>query len=78
MENNLNTLTKRELEVLKEITKGKSNKEIGLALGVCTKTIETYKMTMMQKLNLHKSTHLIIYALKKGIVTVGELVIPNE
>jgi DNA-binding NarL/FixJ family response regulator len=62
------TLTKRELEVLKEIAKGKSNKEIADALVITEKTVKTHVSNILSKLDLQDRTQAALYAVKNNIV----------
>jgi DNA-binding NarL/FixJ family response regulator len=61
-------LTPREREVLQLLTEAKSNKEIGTALGITTKTAETHRTHIMTKLNLHSMSELVRYAIRNGII----------
>lgn len=60
-------LSERELEVLRLITVGLGTKEIARELGVGTKTIETYRRRMMNKLDLHTCAELVRFAIREGI-----------
>ena len=61
-------LTPREREVLQLLSEGRSNKEIGVALGVTTKTAETHRAHIMAKLNLHSMSELVRYAIRNRII----------
>lgn len=61
-------LTQREIEVLKLITQGLSNKEIGEKLFISPRTVDTHRTNLMQKLNVHNIAGLIRYAIKNGLV----------
>jgi DNA-binding NarL/FixJ family response regulator len=61
-------LTPREREVLQLLTEGKTNKEIGVALGVTTKTAETHRAHILTKLNLHSMSELVRYAIRNRII----------
>lgn len=63
-----NILSAREIEVLKEIVKGKSNKEIGEALFVSEKTVKTHVSHILNKLEVSDRTQAVIYAIKYNIV----------
>jgi DNA-binding NarL/FixJ family response regulator len=58
------TLTKREKEVLAEIAKGKSNKEIAASLMITEKTVKTHVSNILAKLNLSDRTQAALYAVK--------------
>ena len=61
-------LTPREREVLQLLTEGKSNKEIGVGLGMTTKTAETHRAHILAKLNLHSMSELVRYAIRNRII----------
>jgi DNA-binding NarL/FixJ family response regulator len=61
-------LTPREREVLQLLTEGKSNKEIGVVLGVTTKTAETHRAHILAKLQIHSMSELVRYAIKNRII----------
>ena len=61
-------LTPREREVLQLLTEGRSNKEIGAALGMTTKTAETHRTHIMAKLRLHSMSELVRYAIRNRII----------
>lgn len=63
-----NVLSTREIEVLKEIVKGKSNREIGQALFVSEKTVKTHVSHILNKLEVSDRTQAVIYAIKYNIV----------
>jgi len=64
----LDELTKRELEVLKEIAKGKSNKEIASALFITEKTVKTHVSNLLSKLELADRTQAALFAVKNKLV----------
>lgn len=61
-------LSKRECEVLKLIASGLINKQIADKLSISLKTVETHRLHLIQKLNLHTTADLTRYAVKKGLV----------
>ena len=61
-------LTPREREVLRLIAMGKSTREIANLLGVRFKTIDTHRAHIMRKLDIHKATDLVRYAVRRGLV----------
>ena len=63
-----NDLTQRELDVLKYIAQGMSNKQIAQELTVSITTIRTHVSNIMQKLNLENRTQAALYALKNGLI----------
>lgn len=60
-------LTERELEILKLITEGFSNKEIGEKLFVSHRTVDTHRTNIMKKIEEHKIAGLIRFAIKNGL-----------
>ncbi|WP_042454018.1 response regulator [Neobacillus dielmonensis] len=63
----LEELTNRELDVLKEIAKGKSNKEIASSLYITEKTVKTHVSNLLAKLELADRTQAALYAVKHQI-----------
>lgn len=61
-------LTKREIDVLREITRGKSNKEIAAALFITEKTVKTHVSNILAKSQLQDRTQLALYAIRNGLV----------
>jgi DNA-binding NarL/FixJ family response regulator len=62
-------LTEREREVLQLLAEGKSNKEAAAVLKVSPYTIETHRNNLMQKLGLHNTAEIVMYAVRKAIIT---------
>jgi two-component system response regulator NreC len=60
-------LTDREKEVLHLLAEGRSNKEVATLLGLGLSTIETHRANLMQKLNLHSTAEIVLYAVRKGL-----------
>ncbi len=63
-------LTDREREVIKLVAEGHTSREIAEILIVSPKTVEWYKSSLMNKLNLRSKTDLIKYAIRKRIITI--------
>ena len=61
-------LTDREKEVLQLLAEGRSNKEVATVLGLSLSTVETHRGNLMQKLNLHNTAELVLYAVRKGLI----------
>jgi len=61
-------LTKRELEVLKLLVDGNSNREIGERLFISTKTADTHRTNIMRKLKVNKAAELVKKVLNEGII----------
>jgi len=60
-------LSPRELEVLRSIAQGRANKEIGVQLGISTRTVEAHRQALMKKLGIHTIAGLTRYCLEHGI-----------
>ncbi|EHG5998749.1 TPA: response regulator transcription factor [Escherichia fergusonii] len=65
-----NYLTVREKQILQLIVDGKTNKEIARELTLSNKTIETHRLNLMRKLNVHSSIELLKTALRMGACTI--------
>lgn len=68
--NHEDALTRREQEVLRLLAGGKSNKEIGAALGITVRTAETHRAKIMLKLGVHSVAELIHRAIDMGLVSL--------
>ncbi|TVR36891.1 MAG: DNA-binding response regulator [Cryomorphaceae bacterium] len=64
----LKELTERELEVLKAIAEGKSNKEIGDMLFISHRTVDTHRTNLMKKLDVHNIAGLVRIAMRNGLI----------
>lgn len=62
-------LTSREQEILQLLAEGKVNKEVATALNISPYTVETHRKHILEKLNLHNPAELILYAVRKGIIS---------
>jgi two-component system response regulator NreC len=62
-------LTARERELLQLIVELKSTKDIAGLLGISPRTIDTHRGNLMQKLNVHSIPELILYAMRKGLIS---------
>ena len=65
-ENPFSMLTKREQEVLQEIAKGRSNKEIAAELHITEQTVKTHVSNILAKLEVDDRTQAALYAVKHG------------
>ena len=61
-------LTDREKEILHLLAEGRSNKEVATLLDVGLSTVETHRANLMQKLNLHNTAEIVLYAVRKGLI----------
>jgi two-component system response regulator NreC len=62
-------LSDREKEVLQLLAEGKTNKEVATVLNLSTHTVETHRTHLMQKLNLHNTAEIVLYAVRKKIIS---------
>lgn len=69
LQDSYDLLTAREKEILQLLAEGKSNKEAASVLKVSPYTVETHRMHLMQKLNLHNTAEIVLYAVRKKIIT---------
>ena len=68
-EDSYELLTPREREVLQLVAEGKSSKDIANLLTLSVYTVETHRANILQKLNLKSVAELILYAVRKGIIS---------
>jgi two-component system, NarL family, response regulator NreC len=66
------TLTTREREVLQLSVEGLTHSEIANKLGISTRTAETHRANLMNKLDIHSKADLIRYAIKRGIIPMDK------
>ncbi len=69
LQDSYDVLTDREKEVLQLLAEGKSNKEVAAILNVSIYTIDTHRTHLMQKLNLHNTAEIVLYAVRKKIIS---------
>jgi DNA-binding NarL/FixJ family response regulator len=69
VEDSYELLTKREREVLQLFAEGKAVKEVASILDLSLYTVETHRSNIFQKLNLHSTAELILYAVRKGVIS---------
>jgi two-component system, NarL family, response regulator NreC len=62
-------LTPREREILQLVVEGKSNKDVANMLNLSVYTVETHRSNIMEKLNLKGVPELVLYAVRKGIIS---------
>jgi NarL family two-component system response regulator LiaR len=68
-----NGLTEREMEVLRQLAQGKTNKEIADMLVVSEETIKTHVGNILTKLQLAHRMQAVLYALKQGLISLDEV-----
>jgi two-component system, NarL family, response regulator LiaR len=66
-------LTPRELEILRLVAQGKSNKEIAAELVIAEETVHTHVSNILNKLHLASRTQAALYALKEGLASVEDI-----
>jgi two-component system, NarL family, response regulator NreC len=69
LQDSFELLTAREKEILQLLAEGRSNKEVATVLDVSPYTVETHRMHLMQKLNLHNTAEIVLYAVRKKIIS---------
>ena len=69
VDDSFDLLTAREREILQLIAEGKANKDVASHLNLSLHTVETHRTKILQKLNLHSVPELILYAVRKGIIS---------
>jgi DNA-binding NarL/FixJ family response regulator len=62
-------LTEREKEILQLLAEGKSNKDVAIVLNLSPNTVETHRTHLMQKLGLHSTAEIVLYAVRKQIIS---------
>jgi DNA-binding NarL/FixJ family response regulator len=63
-------LSARELEILRYICDGLSNRAIAARLGLSVNTVAVHRANIMKTLNVHKTAELVVYAIQNGLVNV--------
>jgi len=69
IEDSYELLTSREREILQLLAEGKSNKDIATLLNLSLYTVETHRRNLQDKLNLHSFAELILYAVRKRVIS---------
>ena len=70
LQDSYDLLTDREKQVLQLLAEGKTNKDVAALLGLGVSTVETHRLNLMQKLNLHNTAELVLYAVRKKVLRV--------
>jgi DNA-binding NarL/FixJ family response regulator len=65
----LDPLTSREREVVQRIAEGQTTKEIAAGLELSVKTVESHRINLMRKLDMHETATLVRYAIRRGLTT---------
>jgi DNA-binding NarL/FixJ family response regulator len=69
VEDSYDLLSVREKEILQLLASGKSNRDIADLLHISISTVETHRNNVFQKLHLHNLAELILYAVRKGLIS---------
>ncbi len=69
LEDSYDLLTEREKEILQLLAEGKTNKEVAALLSLSLYTVDTHRTNIMQKLGLHNTAELVLYAVRKKIIS---------
>ena len=67
--NRYDALSEREREVLQLIAEGRSSKEVAEVLSISPATVETHRTHILQKLDVHNTAELVLYAVRRGVVS---------
>lgn len=68
LEDSYDLLTEREKEILQLLAEGRSNKEVAAILSLSPYTVDTHRNNFMQKLSLHNTAEIVLYAVRKKII----------
>ncbi len=66
----LDSLSNREIQVLRRLAMGQTTREIAEAYNISTKTVDTYRFRLLRKLNLRNNTELSRFAIQNGLVEI--------
>ena len=66
----IDTLTKREMEVLKLVAKGEFNKDIALTLDISERTVKNHIFNIFKKINVSDRTQAAVFAIKNDLITI--------
>ena len=63
------TLSEREREIFQLVAEGHSNKEVADLLSISPTTVETHRAHILQKLDVHNTAELVLYAVRRGVIS---------
>jgi two-component system response regulator NreC len=63
------TLSNREREIFQLVAEGRSNKDVAELLSISAATVETHRARVLQKLNVHNTAELVLYAVRRGVIS---------
>ena len=69
LEDRYATLSEREREIFQLVAEGHSNKAIAELLSISAATVETHRAHILQKLDVHNTAELVLYAVRRGVVS---------
>jgi DNA-binding NarL/FixJ family response regulator len=67
--NRYDALSEREREVLQLIAEGRSSKQVAEVLSISPATVETHRTHILQKLDVHNTAELVLYAVRRGVIS---------
>ena len=70
LEDQFESLTERESEVVRQFSKGKSSKEIAIAIDISGKTVDAYRRRIMEKMWVNSTADLVKYAIRNGLTNL--------
>ena len=70
LKENVDNLTKREIQILKFVSKGMLNKEIASAFGISERTVKNHISNIFKKIKVTDRTQAAVYAIKHGIAEI--------
>ena len=63
------SLSEREREIFQLVAEGRSSKEVAQLLSISPTTVETHRARIMQKLDVHNTAELVLYAVRRGVIS---------
>ena len=63
------TLSAREREIFQLIAEARTNREVAELLAISPATVETHRARILQKLDIHNTAELVLYAVRRGIIS---------
>jgi DNA-binding CsgD family transcriptional regulator len=66
---NVVSLSQREREVFQLIAEARTSREVAELLSISPATVETHRARILQKLDIHNTAELVLYAVRKGVIS---------
>jgi DNA-binding NarL/FixJ family response regulator len=63
------TLSEREREIFQLVAEARTNREVAEMLGISPATVETHRANILQKLEIHNTAELVLYAVRRGVIS---------